>query len=647
MIDRLGRRRPRRRLARAPDCGRRRVGADGRRRSAARRRREDERAGARSAGCTCRAGSAAGAAQRSSSPSAAMTLDQSINPLGRRTWSVPGRGPHATPALAWLICRRRLRRSSPTGGHFADLSVGWREPSRTRPAVSYAFPRRTGTRLELGHARAVLTLASARRTRCCSDSTRPRIVIDGADHDGFMRKLLGGRRSGARSRPTLGYDSQLGFVLRGIHTPSSTDASGAEPPVDSGHRRSADDRGDACRSAAAVGPVTTCTRSCCGSRAARRTCRRAENRPDARAIDIVVQHPDRAGVPAHRPARAAAHARQRASRPEERNLRLVDLHAGAEVPARASRSTSRPGWSAGGGSILHDPDQGIYFGTLDLRVPRRVTMQAICLVATPRPDGAKGFSLIAILTVELGNPYPLGMGFFLRGLRRHARPAPHLRRGRGARGAADRSAAQRAVPGRSGASHRRDLSRAADVLPGQRGSHIFGLLVKIGWARHRRSSQFELGVALRVGRPAAADHSRPGQRDPAARRPRDPQAQHGRGRHARLRRGHVRARRRALRLQAVRPVRAHRARWRCGWAGRASAGFALAVGGLHPKFPPPAGFPSVAAAPARAHERRQPEADLSGVLRGHVEHRPVRRRAPRCTPRRTASASRATSASTC
>ena len=59
--------------------------------------------------------------------------------------------------------------------------------------------------------------------------------------------------------------------------------------------------------------------------------------------------------------------------------------------------------------------------------------------------------------------------------------------------------------------------------------------------------------------------------------------------------GHLRPRRRALRLQDLRPVRADRRRWRCGWAGRTPAPASpSSVGGLHPRFAAPAGFPSVA-----------------------------------------------------
>ena len=49
----------------------------------------------------------------------------------------------------------------------------------------------------------------------------------------------------------------------------------------------------------------------------------------------------------------------------ERNLRLVDLHLGIKFP-RGIAVNIETALIAGGGTILHDPDQGIYFGTLDL-----------------------------------------------------------------------------------------------------------------------------------------------------------------------------------------------------------------------------------------------------------------------------------------
>jgi hypothetical protein len=64
---------------------------------------------------------------------------------------------------------------------------------------------------------------------------RAAIVIDGASSDGFIRKLLGGRPIRRPISVALGYDSQLGFIHE-VHTPSATDAVGAEPPFDSSGR---------------------------------------------------------------------------------------------------------------------------------------------------------------------------------------------------------------------------------------------------------------------------------------------------------------------------------------------------------------------------------------------------------------------------
>ena len=51
--------------------------------------------------------------------------------------------------------------------------------------------------------------------------------------------------------------------------------------------------------------------------------------------------------------------------PERRNLRFVDLSLGAKGPRGAAVQVDTA-MVTGGGSILHDPDQGIYFGTFDL-----------------------------------------------------------------------------------------------------------------------------------------------------------------------------------------------------------------------------------------------------------------------------------------
>ena len=121
---------------------------------------------------------------------------------------------------------------------------------------------------------------------------------------------------------------------------------------------------------------------------------------------------------------------------------------------------------AGGGAIIHDPNQGIYFGILDLAIRGGTTIQGIGLVATRQPDGSKGFSMLVILTVELGNPYPLGMGFFLEGV--GGIFALHRTFDETAMRAALPSGQLRNVlfPDRPGAPHRRDPADDPDPLPG-------------------------------------------------------------------------------------------------------------------------------------------------------------------------------------
>jgi hypothetical protein len=277
---------------------------------------------------------------------------------------------------------------------------------------------------------------------------------------------------------------------------------------------------------------------------------------------------------------------------EERNLRFVDLHPGIKFP-RGVAVEVYTALVAGGGSILHDPDQGLYFGTLDLCFRGGLTIQAICLVATRNPDGSKGFSLIAILTIELGNPYPLGMGFFLEGV--GGMIAVHR--------TFDELAMRAALP--TGqlrnvlfpvdpVHHTAEILRALQTLfPAHRGNHMVGVLAKIGWASPTLV-HFELGLIYEWGN----------------------------NQHRLIILGRVSAilprtdlPTISLNMDAVgildfdagtfaldamlydskicsRFVITGAMSMRMGW--KDAPGFALAIGGLHPKFTAPAGFTSVA-----------------------------------------------------
>lgn len=71
---------------------------------------------------------------------------------------------------------------------------------------------------------------------------------------------------------------------------------------------------------------------------------------------------------------------------------------------------------SGGGFLLLDPDQGRYAGVLHLDLGGGVALKAIALLDTRLPDGKKGYSFLAIVTVEGLELFPLGFGFFLSGL---------------------------------------------------------------------------------------------------------------------------------------------------------------------------------------------------------------------------------------
>jgi hypothetical protein len=70
----------------------------------------------------------------------------------------------------------------------------------------------------------------------------------------------------------------------------------------------------------------------------------------------------------------------------------------------------------GGGFLLLDPGQGRYAGILHLDLGGGVSLKAIGLLDTRLPGGQEGFSLLAIITVEGFKSVPLGFGFFLSGV---------------------------------------------------------------------------------------------------------------------------------------------------------------------------------------------------------------------------------------
>jgi hypothetical protein len=97
------------------------------------------------------------------------------------------------------------------------------------------------------------------------------------------------------------------------------------------------------------------------------------------------------------------------------NLGPLDLSVGFKPPKGVGLSIDA-GAVRGGGYLFFDYEREEYAGVLQLAVLETISITAIGLITTKMPDGSKGFSLLAIISVEFDPGIQLGMGFTLNGL---------------------------------------------------------------------------------------------------------------------------------------------------------------------------------------------------------------------------------------
>ncbi|WP_405776002.1 DUF6603 domain-containing protein [Streptomyces sp. NBC_01538] len=243
---------------------------------------------------------------------------------------------------------------------------------------------------------------------------------------------------------------------------------------------------------------------------------------------------------------------------------------------------------SGGGYLFLDPDKGEYAGVLELSV-NIVSLKAIGLLTTRLPDGRPGFSLLLIITAEFP-PIQLGFGFALLGVggllgvNRTVALDP-LREG-------VRTRALDAVlfPKNPVANATQLLGALRTLFPPAEGRYTFGPMLKIGWGPGPLL-EIELALILELPMPLrliVAGRMRvrlPDEDAPVV----------------------------VLRLDVVGILDMDRGEvsidaslvdsriaaftisgdmaMRVGWKGNTQ--FALAVGGFHPRFTPPPGFPAL------------------------------------------------------
>ena len=96
------------------------------------------------------------------------------------------------------------------------------------------------------------------------------------------------------------------------------------------------------------------------------------------------------------------------------DLGAADFDLGFKPPDGVGLSIDT-GVIKGGGFLGFKPDQGEYFGALELTFQNVIALKAVGIINTKMPDGSKGFALLILVTAEFA-PIQLGFGFTLIGV---------------------------------------------------------------------------------------------------------------------------------------------------------------------------------------------------------------------------------------
>jgi hypothetical protein len=245
----------------------------------------------------------------------------------------------------------------------------------------------------------------------------------------------------------------------------------------------------------------------------------------------------------------------------------------------------------GGGYLSFDSDKEEYSGVLQLEIAEKIAVTAIGLLMTRMPDGGKGYSLVAIIFAQGFAPIQLGFGFTLTGI------GGLLGINRTFNEAALRAGLKNHTldsvmfprdPVRNGP---QIISNLNKVFPPAQGRHLFGPMLQISWGTPALITAnlgvvVEMGAGMRLLILAQVAAILPKRENDLVRLQVDAigvlDFEQGTAsldatlHDSRLLKKFVLTGDMAMRLK---------------WQG--SPNFALAVGGVHPAFNPPAGFPKL------------------------------------------------------
>jgi hypothetical protein len=287
-----------------------------------------------------------------------------------------------------------LGHPSSFAGPFDDAnfaaSVGWASKPDETTSLSYVIPvpGLAGTRIDVGHLALslALTIGGAEVRATIADSA---LVIDSKDADGFIRKLLGGTPLRLPFSLTLGYGSAHGRIIEVSLPSGSPSGSGVQNSPLGGEGAAGTPIHATIPIGRRFGPVTIIEIALRLGSDEGRTTIEADVSFSA-TLGPVYFRLDRVGLGLALDTNPPA---------AERNLRFVDAKFGLNPPLGIAVQVDTA-LVSGGGAIFHDPATGIYTGVLSLRLGKSLMLKAFGLVATKNPDGTPGSSFIIIGTIE-------------------------------------------------------------------------------------------------------------------------------------------------------------------------------------------------------------------------------------------------------
>lgn len=181
------------------------------------------------------------------------------------------------------------------------------------------------------------------------------------------------------------------------------------------------------------------------------------------------------------------------------NLGPIDLKIGFKPPKGAGLVIDANAL-VGAGFLEFDPDNAMYSGFVYLEIVKKISVTAVGLITTRMPDGSPGFSLLALVAVQFSPGIQLGYGFTLNGLGgllgiNRTVTVEVLRTGlrNGTLGSI-------LFPSDPKKNIARIISDLKAVFPPAEGRFVFGPMVILGWGPNELI-KLELGIILELPDP--------------------------------------------------------------------------------------------------------------------------------------------------